>query len=137
MHVDGACHCGFIRYEAEIDPASVGLCHCTDCQQISGAAYRIIVQVPREQFRMLGGKPKTYVKTAESGTKRTQAFCPECGTSVYASAAVEDPPILGLRVGSMRQRAELRPSRQIWCRSKLPWVPDLPGVPSFDKGPPA
>jgi len=137
MHVDGACHCGFIKYEAEIDPAAVGLCHCTDCQQISGAAFRIIVQVPREQVRMLGGKPKTYVKTAESGTKRTQAFCPECGTSVYASSAVEDPPILGLRVGSMRQRAELRPSRQIWCRSKLPWVPDLPGLPSFEKGAPA
>ncbi|MBM3347381.1 MAG: GFA family protein, partial [Betaproteobacteria bacterium] len=132
-----ACHCGLIRYEAEIDPGSVGLCHCADCQQISGSAFRIVVQVPRAQFRMLGAAPKVYVKTAESGTRRAQAFCPECGTSVYASAAVDDPPILGLRVGALRQCAELRPSRQIWCRSKLPWVPDLPGVPSFEKGPPA
>ena len=31
MKVDGACHCGSIRYEAEVDPAKVIICHCTDC----------------------------------------------------------------------------------------------------------
>jgi len=31
MKVDGACHCGKIRYEAEINPAMVTMCHCTDC----------------------------------------------------------------------------------------------------------
>ncbi|HET9046453.1 MAG TPA: GFA family protein, partial [Casimicrobiaceae bacterium] len=32
MHVQGRCHCGEIAYEAEIDPAGVSVCHCTDCQ---------------------------------------------------------------------------------------------------------
>ncbi len=137
MRVDGGCHCGFIKYEADIDPDTVGLCHCADCQVISGSAFRIIVQVSKENIRMLGGKPKTYIKTAESGTKRTQAFCPECGTSVYAAAAGDDPPILGLRVGNIRQRAQLKPSRQIWCRSRLPWLPELAGLASFEKGPQA
>ena len=137
MHVDGGCHCGLIKYEADIDPNAVGLCHCTDCQVISGSAFRIVVQVPKEKFRMLGGKPKTYVKTAESGTRRTQAFCPECGTSVYATAAVDDPPMIGLRVGNLRQRAQLKPSRQIWCRSMLPWLPELKGLESHPKGPAA
>ena len=136
MLVDGGCHCGFIKYEAEIDPAGVGLCHCSDCQVISGSAFRIVVQVPKEKLRMLGGKPKTYIKIAESGTRRTQAFCPECGTSVYAAAAVDDPPLIGLRVGNIRQRAQLKPSRQIWCRSKLGWLPEIPGLQSFEKGPP-
>ena len=135
MHVDGGCHCGFIKYEADIDPDAVGLCHCSDCQTISGSAFRIVVQVPKEKFRMLGGKPKTYVKTAESGNKRTQAFCPECGTSIYAAAVGDDPAMIGVRVGNLRQRAQLKPSRQICCRSKLPWLPDIPGLESHPKGP--
>ena len=135
MHVDGGCHCGFIKYEAEIDPNTIGLCHCADCQVISGSAFRIVVQVPKENFRMLGGKPKTYIKTAESGNKRAQAFCPECGTAIYATAAGDDPQVYGLRVGNLRQRAQLRPSRQIWCRSKLGWLPEMPGLQSFEKGP--
>jgi hypothetical protein len=36
MKIDGACHCGYITYVAEIDPDNVGLCHCTDCQRPRG-----------------------------------------------------------------------------------------------------
>jgi hypothetical protein len=40
MKIDCRCHCGFITYEAEVDPGEVYLCHCTDCQSISGGAFR-------------------------------------------------------------------------------------------------
>ena len=43
MHIDGACHCGGITYEAEIDPDRVGVCHCNDCQRLTGTAYRVSV----------------------------------------------------------------------------------------------
>ncbi len=32
MKVDGACFCGHITYQAEVDEARVAICHCTDCQ---------------------------------------------------------------------------------------------------------
>jgi hypothetical protein len=38
MKVHGACHCGQIRYEAEVDPQKVNLCNCSDCQVLSGSA---------------------------------------------------------------------------------------------------
>jgi len=41
MKVDGGCHCGNIRYEAEVDPANVVICHSTDCQRLSGSAPRV------------------------------------------------------------------------------------------------
>ena len=44
MKVDGGCHCVYIKYEAEIDPEKVSICHCTDCQTGSGSAYRTNVQ---------------------------------------------------------------------------------------------
>src|ERR1700740_2767668 len=124
MKIDGGCHCGFITYTAEVDPDSVGICHCMDCQTLSGSAFRISVRAAKDAFSLRSGQPKIYVKTAESGTKRAQAFCPECGTRIYA-AAVSDPQTFNIRLGTIRQRAGLRPKRQIWCRSALPWVMDL------------
>ena len=133
MRVEGGCHCGKITYEAEIDPEKVALCHCTDCQSLTGSAFSTFVPVPREAFRLRGGKPKIYVKTAESGNKRAQAFCAECGTRIYASA-VDDPPVFNLRVGTIRQRAELRPQLQVWCRSALPWTTELGSIRQLPRG---
>jgi len=131
MKIDGGCHCGNITYTAEIDPDKVGICHCTDCQTLSGTAFRVSVAATKDAFH-LNGEPKIYVKTAESGAKRAQAFCPECGTPIY-SAAAENPQEFGLRIGTIRQRAELRPAKQIWCRSALGWAMDLSGVPQIAK----
>src|SRR5215204_1592115 len=63
MKVEGGCHCGKIRYEAEIDPAKVVICHCTDCQTLSGSAFRTVVPTNEGTFRLLSGTPKVYVKS--------------------------------------------------------------------------
>jgi hypothetical protein len=41
MQVDGKCFCGAVTYAAEIDERQVLVCHCTDCQNHSGSAYRV------------------------------------------------------------------------------------------------
>jgi hypothetical protein len=127
MKIEGRCHCGQITYEAVVDPDKVAICHCTDCQMLTGSAYRANIQAPAETFVLRTGQPKIYIKTADSGTKRAHAFCPNCGTPIYSSA-ITDPPTYSLRVGGIKQRAKLRPMRQIWCRSALPWSMDLRGV---------
>jgi hypothetical protein len=43
MKIDGGCHCGYIAYEAEADPAKTYICHCTDCQTLSGSAFRTVL----------------------------------------------------------------------------------------------
>ena len=80
MKVHGSCHCGSVRYEAEIDPARVTICHCTDCQALTGSAYRVSVPVSKDDFVLQAGTPTIYVKTAESGARRAQAFCGNCGS---------------------------------------------------------
>jgi Uncharacterized conserved protein len=96
MKIDGGCHCGSIKFEAEIDPADVGLCHCTDCQSLSGTAFTAYVFAPSAGFK-LSGTPKIYYK--------------------------------------IRQRHELRPQVQIWCRSALGWVMDLGSVKQVPRQP--
>jgi len=120
VRIDGGCHCGRITYEAEINPDDVTICHCTDCQRLSGSAFRTVVPARKEGFQITG-EPKVYVKTAESGNRRAQAFCPECGTPLFATA-VSDPQVYSIRLGTARQRGELPPRRQIWTRSALGWV---------------
>ena len=127
MKVHGRCHCGEIVYEAEIDPRDVSICHCTDCQTLTGTAYRVSVPAKAADLRFLKGAPKIYVKTAESGRQRAQAFCGTCGTPIYASDATA-PLVCNLRTGALAERAELKPLRQIWCRSALNWVQDLDGM---------
>src|ERR1700733_13982488 len=85
-------------------------------------------------FVLNSGTPKIYIKTAESGTKRAHAFCPECGTPIYATALEPKPSIYGLRGGGIDQRAQLAPpARQQWCRSALPWSMDLTQVTQIER----
>lgn len=136
MKIDGGCHCGAIRYEAEIDPEKVTICHCTDCQTLSGSAFRTVVPAPQEGFRLLAGKPRVYVKTAESGNKRTQTFCGDCGTPIYSSPVSGSFPAYSLRVGTIRQRAQLRPRIECFRKSALDWA-GLEGTKRFDAMPSA
>ena len=131
MKISGGCHCGAITYEAEVDPDKVSVCHCTDCQTLSGSAFRVVVPAKREGFR-LTGEPRIYVKAGESGRKRAQGFCAACGTPIY-SADVADPQVFNIRVGTVRQRAQLLPKMQIWCRSALGWSMRLEPVPQIQK----
>ena len=61
-------------------------------------------------FKLLTGEPKVYVKTGESGNKRVQTFCPECGTPIYLGPMAKAPEVVGLRVGTIRQRDQLIPT---------------------------
>ena len=117
MKIDGGCHCGAIAYEAEVDPRTVSICHCTDCQTLTGTAFRVSVFAPEDKFRLTRGTPKIYVKTAESGNKRAQAFCAECGSPIYATSVGRRAEVLRhpRRHGAPARRTP--PKRQSWHRS--------------------
>lgn len=135
MKIDGRCHCGNVAYEAEIDPEQVVVCHCTDCQTMTGSAFRVVTLSREDTFRLLAGEPRIYEKTAESGTKRLMAFCPECGTPIHSTVAGDGPKVHAIRVGTIRQRNQLAPSRQLWCRSSVPWLDDLASIPKMETQP--
>ena len=133
MKVDGSCHCGQITFEAEIDPDEVYVCHCTDCQSISGSPFRWAASVPKEDFRLLSGSPKTYVKRAESGDESHQRFCPDCASPIYSTSSRDDWASFNLRLGLVRQRAELQPKQQLWHRSAQTWTAALGEVEALEK----
>ncbi len=129
MRIHGTCHCGAVRYEAEVDPDKVILCHCADCQQFAGAPYRAMVR-PLSGTLEITGTPTHYTKTADSGRQRVQAFCGTCGSHLYACDPGEAQDNLSLRIGAIAERHELgAPMRQLWTDSALSWAFDLSAVP--------
>lgn len=135
MKIDGRCHCGYISYEADIDLDKILICHCTDCQTLSGSAFRVVAYTQEDAFKLLSGELRTYVKISESGNKRPQTFCPECGTPIYATAGGDGPKVYSIRVGSISQRDEIVPHVQVWSRSTQPWVTHIGSMRRFEKQP--
>lgn len=132
MQVTGSCYCRQVRFKADVRPETSTVCHCTDCQKLSGSPWRLTVFAPAEGVSV-EGKVKTFIKTADSGRKRLHAFCPECGSAIYA-CGVENPDTYGFRVGLIDQREQLPPTRQIWCDSALKWSEDISGLQRYAKG---
>src|SRR5262249_34200702 len=102
MKIEGNCHCGAIAWEAEVDPARAAVCHCADGKTRPGAPFRASVPAKAEDFHILKGQPRVYVKTAESGNRRAQGFCADCGSPIYAANA-EAPKVYNLRLGGVKQ----------------------------------
>ena len=69
MRIDGGCFCGAITYEADVDPEKTSICHCRDCQQLTGTAFRVTVPAPEKDYRITRGTPKVFIKTAASGAR--------------------------------------------------------------------
>ncbi len=125
MNVTGSCHCRDLTYRATLDPSRIVICHCTDCQKLSGTAFRTIGMMKDTDFELLSGSPTIYLKTAASGRLREQAFCSHCGSQLYSSSTGSGPRDIGLRLGTLDERIDVVPKLQIWTRSMQAWCQGL------------
>lgn len=135
MNITGSCHCGEINFEANINPNNVLICHCSDCQKLSGTAFRTVVVSEPNGMTFLKGQPKEYIKVAESGNQRAQGFCEHCGSALYATAVDKSNRVYGIRVGTVDQRNELIPHSHIWHRSSVPWLDQINTLHVFETTP--
>ena len=117
--VNGECHCGKIKIYAKVKLSEVRACHCTDCQKMSGAPLRAIAVASADTIE-IKGQPKEYIKIGDSGNKRIQAFCPNCGTQLFASDVGKR--LYNLRTGFLEQKNELKPKTHVFTHSSMPWV---------------
>ena len=133
MKITGQCHCGEISFSADVAPDQAIICHCSDCQILSGSPYRTVIPALESDFKIESGKEKIYIKTAEDGSKRAQAFCPECGTPIYsAPIGQSESNFIGIRIGAIKEKSQLIPSKQIWCRSALNWTDNISNIENFE-----
>ena len=119
IDVTGICHCGKIKITAKVKKSETRACHCTDCQKFSGAPFRAIAVAPRGKFS-IQGTPKEYIKIGDSGNKRIQAFCSDCGTQLFATNM--EKTLFNIRTGFLDQKNDLKPNQHVFTNSSMTWI---------------
>ena len=120
--VNGQCHCGKISLKAEVSENMMMACHCKDCQIFSGAPFRAVAVASAENVE-IKGEAKEYVKVADSGNKRIQAFCGDCGTQLYATDL--EKTMFNIRAGFLEQHHQIVPKKHIFGSSTAAWLADI------------
>ena len=80
MRIAGGCHCGSVRFEAEVPDAPVPALNC-NCSICSATGFLHVV-VPHEQFELLSGRE--VLSSYRFGTGAAEhLFCSRCGVKSF------------------------------------------------------
>ena len=116
----GGCRCGHVRYRADAEPLFTGICHCTQCQKQSGAAFTVVVAVPQAALSV-EGPAKSYTTRGDSGKPVVSRFCPNCGSTVIVEPEAM-PGVTEIMAGTLDDTSWVTPEEEIYCDSAQRWV---------------
>lgn len=82
----GSCHCGVVRFEADLDlAAGTGRCNCTICSKLRNWS----ATTKPEKFRLLQGENELSAYVWGTATS-ARYFCRHCGITVYGKGHIEE-----------------------------------------------
>lgn len=131
----GGCACGSIRYEIDGEPIVSVDCQCRDCTRESGTGHLSHLVFQRSGVN-LTGKATQWDMIADSGNKKTSAFCPTCGSPVYGTFAAM-PDIFAIRAASLDDPSRYKPQIITYRVRGYDWDHIDSRLPAFEKMPPA
>jgi len=130
----GGCFCRAIRYEANVEPAAAGACHCRDCQYVSGGAPAYVIIVPKAGVAVTQGSPRVYWGRSALDNRVGRHFCADCGTPLFGETEA-NPALLAIKVGSLDDPSLFKPAANVWVSAAQPWHHIDQALPWFTKGP--
>ena len=131
---EGGCLCGAVRYRVTDEPYLAAVCHCTNCQKISGSAFRIAAYFEESAVQIKSGALKTYeFRSDESDRWLKTEFCSTCGTTVSWTAEAF-PGSRGISGGTFDSPNWIKPAMHTWTRSAAHWMAFPADVPVFETG---
>ncbi|MEM7019552.1 MAG: GFA family protein [Pseudomonadota bacterium] len=86
--ITGGCLCGKVRFETDAVPFHQLLCHCTDCQHVSGSAFYTAYIVPLASMTLLQGEPGSFAVKSDQGRDNTRKFCRDWGSRLWAEVGL-------------------------------------------------
>lgn len=130
----GGCACGAIRYEIASEPVFQNHCQCRDCQRKSGTGHGSYLTFARGGVTQTG-QATLWDITGDSGSVKTRAFCPACGSPVYMTFAAM-PDVFTVHAASLDAPERFRPQLVTYAVRALAWDLHDPALPKFDRMPP-
>ena len=106
MKIEGGCHCGIVRFEADVADGPLDILDC-DCSICSMTAYQHLI-VPLTAFRQTEGRRETSAYRFGSG-RAQHIFCTQCGIkSFYRPRSHPDAVSINLRCVDDAEELEVR-----------------------------
>ena len=124
------CACGACRFEFDTAPAFIANCHCNDCKKASGGEMATFFGVPADDFRLIGGQPKSFHYVAESGKGLDRNFCPDCGARLFTTNLESFPGTVFVMLGSLDRPELIAPKLEMFTKRRLQWMKPL-DLPQF------
>ena len=91
----GSCHCGVVRFEAELDLSAVNRCNCSICSKKG----QVSARTPAERFRMISGEDALVLYQFNTNTAE-HYFCRHCGIHPYSRPRA-DPNLYNVNVNCL------------------------------------
>jgi hypothetical protein len=132
MNITGGCHCGAIRYEAEGEPLTHALCHCSDCRRHAGAPMVGWTMYPEAAVRITKGTPKLY----ESSPHGRRYFCAQCGTGLLYTNAEALPGLIDIQSATYDDPDAVPARVHIQTAERIGWMKGAHELPQFERFPP-
>jgi hypothetical protein len=111
-----------------------GNCHCNQCRQATGSAFKPFAGIRREHLCLTSGRESLQI----NGTPENHdARCVQCGSLLYS--LVREAAYVHVAMGTLVEDPTIRPREHIFVGSKAPWyeiLDDLPQYHGHADGPP-
>lgn len=120
----GGCRCGAVRYEAAGTPLNVRLCHCRNCQKISGSAFFARAMFPKDAVTIAGP-----VSVFQSSGDLERLFCTICGSTLGARR--ESRQVMSVTLGTLDDPDALPPTDHIFITRRVAWLKLDDGLPQY------
>lgn len=133
--ITGRCLCGAVQYQAAGDPLFAVLCHCRDCQRVSGTGHVPVMGVAKSSFSA-HGETRTYSIRHPDGRSSSRHFCPTCGSLLFGTST-SAPEAVSVYVGTLDQPSVFNPEAVMFTRDRHHWDVAAKPLPEFETMPPA
>lgn len=130
--ITGNCLCGKVEYEIENWFEIFYLCHCAQCQKISGSIHVANLFGSKDKFRWLSGEHN--IKRYDYPEREfTNAFCRECGCGVpYLN---QSGTAIVVRSGTLNGEPRFKNLIKIFYSERTEWSEIVNSAKVFDKFP--
>ncbi len=124
----GKCLCGAVQYSVQDEFEYALYCHCSNCRQATGSAFKPFAGIERNRLSITAGEDALLFFGEEHVH---DVRCIKCGSLLYS--VVREGEYVHVTLGTLVDTPTIRPSAHIFVGSKAPWYTIRDQLPQHDE----